>query len=55
MDEAIRIDAYRDPFEDVERAGMPSVLLDMIAAPFRRFGGNILNGALLIPVEPGSF
>jgi len=31
-----------------------SILLDMVAAPLRRFGRDILNGALLIPVLPDS-
>lgn len=38
MDEAVRIDADRDPLDDVEQARVAPVLLDMIAAPFGGFG-----------------
>jgi hypothetical protein len=38
MDETIRIDADRDPLDDVEQTRVAPVLFDMIPAPFRRFG-----------------
>jgi len=38
MDKAIRIDADRDAFDDVERARMAPVPFLMLRAPFGRFG-----------------
>jgi hypothetical protein len=38
VDEAVRIDADSDPLDDVEQARVAPVLLDMVAAPFGRFG-----------------
>ena len=38
MDEAVGIDADRDPFDDVEQTPVTPVLLLMIPTPFRRFG-----------------
>ncbi|HWI87305.1 MAG TPA: hypothetical protein VNT42_13415 [Sphingomonas sp.] len=44
MDEPVRIDANRDPLDDVERARMASVLLLMALTAFWRFGRDVLNG-----------
>jgi hypothetical protein len=43
MDEAVRIDTHRDTLDDIEQARVTSVLFNMIATPFRRFGRDFLN------------